>query len=656
MTPRTPRTSLALFALILALSAAVYLPGVSGPYVFDDHPNIVDNTYVQINSLGFDELRNAMLSTGSGPLLRPVSMLSFALSYYFASGFDQTTPFKLANLAIHIVNGLLVFWLMRLILGRLAETQTGNHQNPSLRDRWNKNDLLAAAVALLWIVHPINLTSVLYIVQRMTSLSTLFTLLGLICYLIGRNRTVAGHAGGMWLIGTGLFACGGLGVLSKENAALLPFFMLTLEFTLFANEAPWPSWSQLSTRTKGLILTVSLAVVTAAIFWIIDFSLPGYARRDFSMVERLLTESRVLFFYLSLILLPRINQFGLYHDDIALSTSLFTPWTTLPSLAGLIILLGLVWAARRRLPLLSMGILWFFVGHLMESTLLPLEITHEHRNYLAGLGILFAVVYVLDQAHLRLGYRKIWLLYPVIVIILAGTTVMRATHWSSYNSLAHYTAHHHPDSMHAQAMLGASLYAQQNYRGARVALRRAATLAPDEPGYRMNIQLLDARLGDTPKPNEQDEILRLLATGRSSIVTQRSLDYIAGCISTKCPELQTHMEAWLNTLIENLPPTADLSYYYYLLGRTLVAQGKVRDGLNTLERAYQADPNYLHPLFEIANVFLGLGQTENAELMLQRLRTANANNLHPREKEIAELETAIERLKNEARERSRNRS
>lgn len=651
MRPTTRQISLAFLALAIVVAAFVYLPGISGPYVFDDRYNIVKNSYVKIDSLAPRELYYASFSVGAGPLLRPVSMFSFAVNYYFAGSFENTTPFKLTNLAIHIVNGLLVFWLMRLVFARLAHIGPPGDSGPRSLRGLDKTDLLAAAVALLWVVHPINLTSVLYIVQRMTELSSLFTLIGLICYLKGRVRIVSGRGGGLVLIGLGVFAAGGLGILSKENAALLPLFILAIEFTLFAHERPWRTWSQLSPPTKAIMFALLLGVATAVLLSAIDFALPGYGGRSFTLLERLLTEARVLFFYLFLLLIPRINAFGLHHDDIHLSTSLFDPWTTIACVTGIVALLMVAYLTRKKLPLLSLGILWFFIGHLMESTILPLEIAHEHRNYLAGVGILLAIVYLLDYGTRQLGH-KLWFVYPVVIVVFASTTLLRATQWADYDNLTRYEAFHHPNSARTQAMRSSALYVQGDYKGALDAIRRAAAVAPQEPGYKMNMHVLAARLGVTLSPTVQEEILENLASRNPSVMTQMSLDSISACIATDCTQLQAPMESWLTTLLENVPPSFDVSFFYHLLGRTLVAQGRILEGLNAFERAIQTDPNYLHPLFELAAVFVQLRQVENAELILERLRKANETNLHPRDKEIAELAATIEALRDEMRPES----
>src|SRR3989344_6729863 len=237
--------------LLLVLWGIVYLPGISGPWIFDDYGNLLHNTYVRVESLNAQYLHRAAYSLEAGPLSRPISMLSFALNYYFAGGFSHTTPFKLTNLAIHVINGLLIFWLSRLIFERLAQINPGSFRQ--LDRNAFTGTLLAGALALLWLIHPIQITTVLYVVQRMTALSALFTLLALIFYLKGRLRLISGWSNGIWLIIPGLIGFGSLGMLSKENAALLPVFVLLLEFVLFADEKPWCMWHKFSEKTKHLL-------------------------------------------------------------------------------------------------------------------------------------------------------------------------------------------------------------------------------------------------------------------------------------------------------------------------------------------------------------------------------------------------------------------
>jgi len=85
--------------LSIFLSALVYLPGINGPFVFDDHPNLLSNDYVKIRDLKPATLYRAAYSLKAGPLQRPVAMLSFAINYYFAGSFRKSFPYKATNLS-----------------------------------------------------------------------------------------------------------------------------------------------------------------------------------------------------------------------------------------------------------------------------------------------------------------------------------------------------------------------------------------------------------------------------------------------------------------------------------------------------------------------------------------------------------------------------
>ena len=234
----------------------------------------------------------------------------------------------------------------------------------------------------------------------MTSLATLFLVCGLCLYVAGRLRMLDNRRG-LPLILTGLLVFGGLAIFSKENGALLPLYMLVVEMTLFrfrgskgqADKAVIIFFLATVAIPAGLLL-LYLSMHPAAV-------LGGYSGRNFTLTERLLTESRVLVFYLKMIIMPSITELGLYHDDIAVSRGLLEPPTTLYSLITLSgLLLGALLLLKKR-PLVSLGILWFFAGHVLESSIYPLEIAHEHRNYLADYGILLAASMAVTQAPLR---------------------------------------------------------------------------------------------------------------------------------------------------------------------------------------------------------------------------------------------------------------
>ncbi|MDR1848793.1 MAG: hypothetical protein LBQ75_02015, partial [Zoogloeaceae bacterium] len=177
-----------LSGLLLALCLCIvvlYAPGLGGDFVFDDTGNIINNSALAITSLDFASLNAAAWSGDAGPLGRPLSVLSFALNYYFA-GLDSFY-FKLTNLILHLINTLLVFFLARIIFSGFLKQRTTPECLTKNPDFPTQGALMAAA---LWGMNPLNLTSVLYVVQRMVSLSTLFGLAALLLYGLWRTSPI----------------------------------------------------------------------------------------------------------------------------------------------------------------------------------------------------------------------------------------------------------------------------------------------------------------------------------------------------------------------------------------------------------------------------------------------------------------------------------
>jgi tetratricopeptide (TPR) repeat protein len=634
---------LALTIAGLLLAAGIYLPGISGPYVFDDSSNLLTNDYLKITSLDLNSLKHAAYSLYAGPLQRPIAMVSFALNYYFAHGFQSSTPFKVTNLGIHVLNGVLVFWLVQLLLVRLTIVSPDGWS--SLKNNRHALNLLAGGMALMWVTSPIQLTSVLYVVQRMVSLSALFTLLGLICYLKGRARMAAGQPGGGWLIAFGLVGCGALGVLSKENAILLPLFILPLEITLFHNEWPLSGWQRLSPRTKHVLILTSFLILSICFGWALQYALHGYGTRHFTLSERVLTEARVLWFYLSLIVAPRLDQFGMNHDDIALSTSFFVPWTTIPSVFGITGLLILGISTWKKYPLLSIGILWFFIGHLLESTIFALEIAHEHRNYLPSLGVFLALTHLINEGSRKLRNEKLWLLLPLFVVVFVAITTMRSMQWSDIYTYAQYEAIHHPRSARAQTYLGWALAEQRQYSQALEATRKAAAIDPYDPVYLINMHLISAKSGIKLTSDERADVIRRLTTRPLTPSALLALQNIDTCLLGGCTRMQKDVERWMRALLAPGSVKGDRSYYYYLLGRSLSGQNRIKEALTALRRSYEIDPRFLHPRFEIVQIFIRQKNIAAAEHELSELRKANMRNPYPRDSEIASLAEKIAQLK-----------
>lgn len=517
---RIRRLALFLFPLaIILMTVVAYWPGLHGPYVLDDGENIVQNPAVAIHDLNFDSLYQALTSNESGPLKRPIAALSFALNHYFAGGFDDPLPFKLTNLIIHSINTVLVYLLAMLLL-----------QSPALHLvlRPGMKHYAAGLVSAIWALHPLQLTSVLYVVQRMNSLSAMFVLSGLIVFCHGRLRAARGDAGGFALMYAGVGLGTLLGVGAKENAALLPLLALVIDRILFAGE---PGVTPLIRRQARLFYALTVLVPLGAfvtyLFFHPEFLLSAYDQRHFTLWERLLTQSRVLWFYLGLLVLPNVRHLGLFHDDIHISHSLLDPLTTLPAVISTVILLAFAVFRSSRFPLLGFGVLWFLAGHSLESSIFGLEIAYEHRNYLPSFGVLFVLVIAGWAMLQKARASKFYAAVPMaVILVLAFVTWSRANAWSDIRHLAEDSVRHHPASPRANDF--AARVALGHERNAGKALRHimaGARAAPWEAGFLIDRRILltilfhdTARalpLKPTAMPDQRDNTKTELKTGHS---------------------------------------------------------------------------------------------------------------------------------------------
>ena len=452
-------------AVILVLAAAVYLPGLNGPFVFDDFENIVNNPAVAMTHLSWSALGAATHGDHSGYLPRWLPMISFALDHYIAGNFDNTLPFKLTNLLIHLINTILVYAIARHLVRRLP---TGD------------NGWLAPMVTAVWALHPIQVTAVLYVVQRMASMSALFVLGGFLLYLAGRERLARQPRQALAMMLGGLGGGVLLGISCKENAVLLPLLALSTELTLYRDYAPGTR----QRRTMQLLFAAVVGIpLLIGLIWLAlhpHFIASSYTNRDFNMVERALTETRVLWYYLGLLVAPIPTHFGIYHDDFPLSTGLIHPATTLIAILAWLAAGIAAWRLRTRVPELGFALLWYLSAQALESSIIGLELVHEHRNYVASFGPLLMGLSLLARLPLR-GRAVAWRRGLVVVFALSAgvATLGRAEIWHSDDTLVPALVAHHPRSARSQSIMGEYLlHRRRDPISALVHFSLAARLQP----------------------------------------------------------------------------------------------------------------------------------------------------------------------------------
>ncbi len=405
-----------LFCLLIGLlAAAAFVPALSGDFVLDDGFNILQNRLLYVEVLHADDLINAALSFHDGIGGRPLPMLSFALDYWRAGSMDATT-FKTTNLFIH---GFTVFFLA-LFLRRLL-----------LLADWAPSSAAAGALifALAWGIHPLQVSSVMYVVQRMQTMETLFLVLALWAYLSMRQIQITGTGRGR-MQGVGVLVFWFLALACKEDAPLLFAFCLALELTVLRFRAAQADvtkgWKQTYLLLTGLGLLAYLFVVVPH-YW----SWNTYGGRNFSSLERLMTQARVLGMYLGQIIVPYPDHMTFIYDDFPVSRSLLRPWTTLPAIALIAFLLVWAWRWRTERPLFSLGVLLFFSGHFITSNVIALELVFEHRNHFPLIGAVLAVgdLFLLAWHRLGLGPRAAPAFLGVGVVLLGVATFSHAYTW-----------------------------------------------------------------------------------------------------------------------------------------------------------------------------------------------------------------------------------
>jgi tetratricopeptide (TPR) repeat protein len=406
----------------------IYSNSFNCSWHFDDEHTITDNPNIHMKDLSWDSLKRAFHSDQNHPqrIYRPVSCLSFVLNYYLG-GLD-VSGYHLVNISIHFITAVFLF---------LFIYQTLNL--PLLRDRYaEKAYFIAILSTVLWAINPVQGQAVTYIVQRMASMAGMFYIMSMYLYLKvrttenNRNRFIFYFLG----ILTFLLALG-----SKENAVMIPFSLALFEIFLL-QETPWLNIKRhlkIYLGIIGLLLLAGLLYVHLKHFNIFEYLSTGYQNRPFTLCQRLLTEPRVTVFYISLLLYPVSTRLNIAHD-INISTSLFTPLTTIISLLLITVIIVLALYKSKKYPLVAFSVCFFFLNHIVESSFLPLELIYEHRNYIPSmffpLSLVIGFSAIIDYYSARKPMKYILLAFIILYLVgLGHSTFIRNFTWKNPKSL-----------------------------------------------------------------------------------------------------------------------------------------------------------------------------------------------------------------------------
>lgn len=606
------------FFFLGILVTGIYGNCLNAIWTLDDYPNILDNANLHIEDLSIEALAQACFSPlhpgddGRPALNRPIANLTFALNWFV--GKDSPSGYRLVNLAIHLFTGFILYIVILDLLNSI-----------NMRGKYSSSAYMIALLgASLWTASPIQTQAVVYIVQRMASLSTLFYLLSILCYVRARSTGIAYRQAGLFLLSFVAFLCG-LG--SKENAAMLPACIVLLEFTFYQD------WSCACVRRRfGYIVASSLVLLLVGGALLLTtgsaLSVLGYSTRLFSPMERLLTESRIVFFYLGQIFYPTPDRFSIVHD-VELSRSLLDPWTTLPSIVGIVLLVcGALLQVRKR-PMLSFAILFFFMNHAIESSIVGLELIFEHRNYLPSLFLFVPVsmglLWIVD--HYRSKRRNIAYVIALfiftLIVAMGVSTSIRNMAWMDEKTFWEDAVQKAPLSMRPVHNLAYYFYEKQGqYQQAFELYHKALALK----GYsRIQLSLPHIKIAEYyERSGAFDKAVEHLDKALGIFPGFERVQYRLAQALSRTADLERALGI-IKPLVTRHPNSYDCNY---LMAQILLKVGQSGDALLQLRHCLRLSPDSARALF-MTGIALNLdGNWQASEKFLQAVLDRYPNDKH----------------------------
>jgi tetratricopeptide (TPR) repeat protein len=486
--------------LIVAISLA-YANSIESSWHFDDNGNIIDNEKLHVNSLSWDELSQSIYSPLSEKkkIARPIPMLSFALNYYY-NGLDPV-GFHIVNIIIHIITALIVYLVLIHTLRIIEFTE-----KIRLVTTVSYFDI-ALLGAFLWALHPIQTQAVTYIVQRMTSMATMFYMAAFYLYLQFRQRRshLAKIVFMVLAILSWILALG-----SKENVVLLPLAILGYEIAFFQFD-----WRKRRVLLKYLIGI--LVILMCVALWLKGESLysylaDAYSRRTFTMGERLFLQPVILAKYLFLLFYP-ISDFLILEPHIVPPKELAEFFIVFVINIGIIVLFFASCYYLRRYPVISFSLFFYFINHIIESTFIPLELYFEHRNYLPSIFIYFAISYYSIKLITFYISKKKLFIKSLIILLISGflmsegmATVFRNDIWENEILLHEDTISKSPKSIRPYIAIAVTyMKDDKNFDLALDYLRKIEKFYNESPGeYQPNwVSLIYMNAGSIYKSRKE---------------------------------------------------------------------------------------------------------------------------------------------------------
>ncbi len=440
-----------LLGILVALGVAAYINSFDVPFVFDDLVSVQRNGAVRFAEVNWNPLGG-----------RAILYVTFIFNYLLSG--QEVWSYHLVNLVFHLLNGLMLFFIAENIFKRIENDQT-------------RSRLYALFASGIFLVHPVQTESVTYISSRSELLSTAFYLAGVLLFVKWPERRI-GFLFSILVSLPFLFALG-----AKETAISLPATLWLYDFIFLSGGELRPMLSRWRFYVTFFVGGIAAAyyLATYTLRDAIGSGLPN----NLSSRDYFLTQLRVIVRYVYLLFFP----VGLNLDyDFRPSHSLFEPTV----IASFLLLAGIAvvaWIIRKRSPVLSFSIFWFFLTLAPTSSVVPIEdVIFEHRLYLPLVGVCLSgpllFVFISKRLGSAFGLKYQANAYGVVFLALLSIgTIMRNQVWRDDVRLWSDVASKSPYKARPHNALVFSYYKKAQYQQAIDAVRKAMKLIPDPAGF-----------------------------------------------------------------------------------------------------------------------------------------------------------------------------
>jgi tetratricopeptide (TPR) repeat protein len=559
--------------LVAVLGLAAYSNTLDAPFVFDDSYNIVENQRLK-------SLSNipSMFTTIEGPIAsRPLMLATFALNY--AIGGQDTTSYRLVNIALHVLNGVLLYFLV-VMTARLPGR------------KWEEASLLALFSSLLFVAHPIQTESVTYIVTRSMPLATAFYFLGTMIFI-----KAVSEEGRKSYYAIGLFVVSLMGMASREDFVTFPLMLLLYDYFFV-------SGSSLRKVLRNYRLHLPALVALPYLVFLVTSASYGRAGSlsEVTPYQYLLTQLNVHWTYLRLLIAPLWQNVDY---DYPLAETLFE----LPTILSFIGYLGL-WACAlyflRKKTVVSFLILWFLITILPSSSVVPLDdLIFEHRLYLPSAGILVLA----STAIFTIAYKHPGTKIPLtaglalVVLALAFSSYSRNAVWLSEVSLWEDTVRKSPGKARPHHNLGAAYKKQDRPEDAMREFQAAVRIEPDSFRLHESLGLVYRDRGMREEAIREFQAAIRLNPDFTDAYNNLGLSYM------RMGLLEKAIELFQDAL--SLDPQ-DASAHFNL-GYVYSREGLAEKAISHYSTAIRIKPDYTDAHINLGSVYQKLGKLDMAE-------------------------------------------